>query len=732
MATMEKLRKTSPYFLAAFAVLFVGFMVASDADISQLIKRRGNGSQNEPIAVVNGEKILYKDFEKRVTEAVDEARKKSKDKNAEEDIDYTQIRQQIFSEMVDEILLSQEAKKAGVSVSAEEILDVMVENPPEELRKPLTDSAGNFNRQVYNDLITNPDHYINYLGKDPSQIPAEDREKMVYEFRKQLINIEKKIQRQKLIEGVSGFVTASNLAFSPELVKEDFINKSNTANVDYIFLDPNEVPDNAVQVTEDEVRKYYDERKEFYVQKDMRSINYITIPLYPSKDDTARAELKIKKINDALSKDTTLEGRDRIFTYKINDFNGESFPWQLKKDIEPKTLDFLEKMKNREVIGPVKIAGKEYYFRLDEVQDGKNPQVKASHILIKYGKDKDSSKARALDILHKAKSGEDFADLATSNSEDPGTASQGGSLGWFGKGQMVPAFDSAAFAADSGDIVGLVETQFGYHIIKIDNKANREIKFSQIEVAVTLSTDTRNRLFREAFSFMKQIESGSDFVSLAKMLKYNPVTTPFYQKTQQFLGSQYLTDIAFQEKKGKVFDPLELKYHGIVVAQVADVRKAGNKSYEDMKAEIAGKIMFHKKIELLKSKADIIFTRASAFPSLKDFVKADSTYRLKSDSNFAFVTGAQRRGFDYVFASQILKLPDGKVNPPIKGDKGYYIAQVNSKRFIDVNTITDADIAKHKRDIITQSRQKAFMEWYQKLKEEADIKDNRSNFYRDY
>jgi peptidyl-prolyl cis-trans isomerase D len=389
-------------------------------------------------------------------------------------------------------------------------------------------------------------------------------------------------------------------------------------------------------------------------------------------------------------------------------------------------------MKPKEVVGPASIAGKVYFLRLDDVQDGKNPQVKASHILIKYGKDKDSSKAKALGILSRARSGEEFSDLASENSDDPGSASQGGSLGWFGKGQMVPAFDSAAFAADSGQIVGLVETQFGYHIIKIDDKASHEIKFSQIEISVNISTDTRNRLFREAFSFMKQIEGGANFANLAKTLKLQPIETPFYNKYQPFLNSQYLTDIAFQNSKGKVFDPLELKYYGIVVAQVADERKAGTKPLEDMKEEIKGKLALKKKVALLKSDADQLYSKVASYQNLKDYEKIDSTNKIKSDSAFALMTGTPRRSFDYIFANQVLKLPEGKINQPIRGDKGYYIVQVHSKKIIDPNTITDADIAKHKRNIITQSRQRAFYDWYQKVKEEANIKDNRSKFYKDY
>ncbi|MRR07152.1 MAG: peptidylprolyl isomerase, partial [Deltaproteobacteria bacterium] len=72
-------------------------------------------------------------------------------------------------------------------------------------------------------------------------------------------------------------------------------------------------------------------------------------------------------------------------------------------------------------------------------------------------------------LLKRAKAGEDFAVLAKDNSTCP-SAAQGGNLGYFGKGQMVPAFETAAFSLKSGEISEVVETQFGYHIIKVTDK----------------------------------------------------------------------------------------------------------------------------------------------------------------------------------------------------------------------------------------------------------------------
>jgi peptidyl-prolyl cis-trans isomerase C len=102
-------------------------------------------------------------------------------------------------------------------------------------------------------------------------------------------------------------------------------------------------------------------------------------------------------------------------------------------------------------------------------------QVRASHILLRVAKDapadqKQAVKAKAQELDAQAKKGEDFAQLATKNSQDTGSAARGGDLGWFAKGTMVPQFDAAVWQLKVGEISDVVETDFGYHVIKATDK----------------------------------------------------------------------------------------------------------------------------------------------------------------------------------------------------------------------------------------------------------------------
>lgn len=138
--------------------------------------------------------------------------------------------------------------------------------------------------------------------------------------------------------------------------------------------------------------------------------------------------------------------------------------------------------------GPSDAEAKEFYDKNPD-KFKENESVRASHILVRADEKADAAtkkKARTeIDaVLKQAKGGADFGKLAQEHSQDS-SASQGGDLGYFGKGQMVPAFDKAAFELAPGQISGVVTTQFGYHIIKvIDHKAGRTIPFEEAQAKI--------------------------------------------------------------------------------------------------------------------------------------------------------------------------------------------------------------------------------------------------------
>ena len=104
-------------------------------------------------------------------------------------------------------------------------------------------------------------------------------------------------------------------------------------------------------------------------------------------------------------------------------------------------------------------------------------QVKASHILVKFGDDRKAAKEKAEAILAELKGGANFAEVAKAKSDDTGSAARGGDLGLFGRGRMVKPFEDAAFALQNpGDLSDIVESQFGYHILVLTERKPAGIK----------------------------------------------------------------------------------------------------------------------------------------------------------------------------------------------------------------------------------------------------------------
>jgi peptidyl-prolyl cis-trans isomerase C len=158
--------------------------------------------------------------------------------------------------------------------------------------------------------------------------------------------------------------------------------------------------------------------------------------------------------------------------------NGFDKRADIKEQLEMLSNDFLaaEYLKKEvvEKIGVIEDDMKLYYKLHQE--EFKTPEmVRARHILIKVDKsasveDKDKAKEKLEGILKRIKAGEDFAKLATEASDDPGSKIKGGDLGFFPKGRMVPPFEQAAFSLKPGEISEIVETPFGFHIIKVEER----------------------------------------------------------------------------------------------------------------------------------------------------------------------------------------------------------------------------------------------------------------------
>ncbi|MFN4916934.1 MAG: peptidylprolyl isomerase [Ignavibacteria bacterium] len=727
MGIISRMRDISPYMLVIFVVSFIAFMVASDSNIGTILNSSSTGSV---VGTINGEEVSYQEFELRVKEQADMQRQQ----NPQAEVDENIIRQAVWDQFVEEALIRQAGQAAGIKVTQDEVLDIMLDSPPEYLTRNFTDSTGTFNRQAYLDVMTNPDMIAQNIaaGKKAGMIPESvDPAEEVAKFKNSLLKIEDFMYKSRLLEHFRRASGTAASIVSPTYLKNKYVNESSTFDFDYIHFNVNNVDAKSIgKPTDQELQAEYEIVKEFTKQKPARKIKYVSFPLEPSKEDTLVASKKIARIQQSLVEAITPEAKVAAFDQYFAEYSGSQLDYQPIKKLAPVVAAILGAGKQGDVIGPITLQSGTFIYKVDSLRSGVNELVKASHILIKFGSNKDSAKAFASQVLARAKKGEDFAALALEYSQDPGSKDRGGEYDYFPKGQMVKPFEDACFNNAPGSVVGPVETDFGYHIIKVSDKISEEIKYSEIMVTIGMTMNTKKQLRRDALSFKQQLDDGQNIESLAKKLKKNVVETMFFDTQMPVLGSQSLTSFAFSNEVGAISEPMELKYYGIVVAQITGKREAGLRPFEDMKDELAQKVIFKKKMNILKSKANSVYQKIKSSDRLFAVTQIDPTIEVKTAAkvrNNGLVNGV---GNEPVLTQKALLAPLNKINEPVAGDNGWYIYQVIQKTNADMS-----GFAKSKKDmqmtLSTQSASSAYSQWFNALKDKADIQDYRGKLFRD-
>jgi parvulin-like peptidyl-prolyl isomerase len=727
MGIISRMRDISPYMLVIFVVSFIAFMVASDSNIGTILNSSSTGSV---VGTINGEEVSYQEFELRVKEQADMQRQQ----NPQAEVDENIIRQAVWDQFVEEALIRQAGQAAGIKVTQDEVLDIMLDSPPEYLTRNFTDSSGTFNRQAYLDVMTNPDMIAQNIaaGKKAGMIPESvDPAEEVAKFKNSLLKIEDFMYKSRLLEHFRRASGTAASIVSPAYLKNKYVNESSTFDFDYIHFNVNNVDAKSIgKPTDQELQAEYELVKEYTKQKPARKIKYVSFPLEPSKQDTLVASKKIARIQQSLAEAITPEAKVAAFDQYFAEYTGSQLDYQPIKKLAPDVAAILGTGKQGDVIGPITLQSGTFIYKIDSLRSGVNELVKASHILIKFGSNKDSAKAFASQVLARAKKGEDFVALALEYSQDPGSKDRGGEYDYFPKGQMVKPFEDACFNNAPGSVVGPVETDFGYHIIKVSDKISEEIKYSEIMVTVGMTMNTKKQLRRDALSFKQQLDDGQNIESLAKKLKKNVVETMFFDTQMPVLGSQSLTSFAFSNEVGAISEPMELKYYGIVVAQITGKREAGLRPFEDMKEELAQKVVLKKKMNILKSKANSVYQKIKSSDRLFAITQIDPTLEVKTAAkvrNNGMVNGV---GNEPVLTQKALLAPLNKINEPVAGDNGWYIYQVIQKTNADMS-----GFAKSKKDmqmtLSTQAASSAYSQWFNALKDKADIQDYRGKLFRD-
>ena len=271
-------------------------------------------------------------------------------------------------------------------------------------------------------------------------------------------------------------------------------------------------------------------------------------------------------------------------------------------------------------------------------------RVRASHILLKTeGKDEAAVRKQAEDLLKRAKGGADFAQLARQYSEDDGSKVKGGDLDYFGKGQMVPEFENAAFAMQVGQISDLVKSQFGFHIIKLVDKqaaGTRSLDEVRAQIQETLASQRANQQIADRTrSLDTRITKPADLDTIAKEIGTAVKETDFFAATDPVPGlgqAPAVSASAFQLKDNEVSKALETAA-GPVYITVSAKKAAYVPALDEVKDRVRDDATLAKAAELSKQKAADV---ATSLKAAKEFAAAAKAQGLEAKDSGLVTRGA--------------------------------------------------------------------------------------------
>lgn len=591
MAVLNKIRQRSVFLIVIIALALFSFVLAD------VIRNGGMVSQKEQnvIATINGEDIDREQFARQV-----EAYQRNLGPNATT----AQAVSMVWENSVREAVLQEQLDELGIRVEEAQVKEI--------LRREMSDNpnfaneAGLFDENKLREYVatlksTSPQAYQQWLDYENS-IAKSAREEIYFNL---------------VRAGVGATLAEGELAY-----------KFGSDNVDleFVQIPYTSVPDSEVEVSKAEIRDYIQDNEERFKTEASRDIQYIHYSEVASVEDEAEVKAEVGALlQDRVEYNAVTKANDTLPGFAgtedpetfVNEYSDVRYTdrFLFRQDLSGEHAEALFELEEGETYGPYKEAGAWKISRavaVEQVPDS----AKARHILVAYqgspvGANITRTKAEAEELADSISSvvrnnREKFAELAIEFSADDSNKEDGGELGWFTPGTMVPAFNDFVFTNDQGS-VGVVETQFGYHVINIQEQTEEEraIKLATVSRQIQPSEKTLNDLFTEVTKFELEARKG-DFAGIAQEgnMEVRPV-----KEIQQLdesipgIGEQRaIVRWAFEEDT-EVGDIRRFEVRdGYVVAQVTAANEKGTKSVESASSTVIPILQKKKKAEIIRSR----------------------------------------------------------------------------------------------------------------------------------
>ena len=698
MAVLQKIRKRSGLLLLAIGFALLAFVV-------QDLFTKGMRSQSKNVGSINGKDVSFDQFRIKVANA---------EKNGQNgrSTTQTQAANQVWDQEIALALFTDQFEKAGIRTSENNIIEVFKKDPNIGQNPQFLNQLGKFDLAKFKD----------FFKSNPEQAKA-------FQDRQTDAEVNSKFQIYSTMIKAGMYVTNADGKFKYRL-------EADKVNFDYVSVLYSTIKDSDVKVTDADVLDYMKKNEKKFKSEETREIEYVVIEDKPSAKD--EEEIKAKITGLLTGRVEFKDGKyDTIPSFtaakNVAEFVGANSDkpydstYVTKQDLPAEHADKLFNLPTGEIYGPY-INGK--YYCLSKAMGRKaGAKAKASHILIswegtkvpnkKEKRTKEQAKAKAETLLAQAQANPgSFMMLALTNSDDS-SAQQGGDLGYFTPGQMVKPFNDFVFNNPVGKI-GLVETEFGYHIINVTDKQDA-IRLATVAQKIEPSEATSNEVYTKATQFEMDASKDKDFVAVAKKAKLtvNPaIKAKAMDESFGAAGNQRQIIKWAYTKDTNVGDVkrFEVVNVGNIIARLKKINEKGLMAVEEAKPSVEGIIKNKKKAEKIMAKMK--------GATLDAIAKANATTVQNAPAASVENSGLVNVGAEPKVVGAAFATAPNKVSAPVEGNSGVYVVMTKAVTKAPKLPNYDEYVKKLKANAAQASGRV-----FPALKSDAKIDDNRLEFY---
>lgn len=690
MGTMNKMRENTGIILWILVFAFGVIWVLQDSGGLDAV---GIGTGVD-IAAVDGDPVPYQTYVQTVQQQVQQYQDQTGESIPPQLLE--QQRDLIFQALVDDKLREHEMDRLGISVTGEEIYEMVTgDNPHAIIRTYFSDEQGNVDRGLLQNFIENPD-----ASEDWIQI--ED-----------YLRSERRRQKMDNLLAATVHVTDRN-------VEEEYRRRNLSVNVEWAGLPYASIPNDSVVVEERDLRRFYDDHRDEYARNRAYDIAYVSQSKLPTAEDSAAVYAELERMKDSFA----AAEDDSLFLLRNVSRRPFSNAWFSAGDLDTEIASIVfPNPEKGSVLGPVAVGSEAHLVKIRDIRPAEDVTVRASHILLRTSDEDENIRSQLIEIRNRIRSGEvDFAEMARQYSEDA-SASQGGDLGWFGPGRMLAPFEEAAFGARVNQVVGPIKTQYGYHLINVGARAENEVNIADFALEIDANVATLNQIQEQLEDLRYFAEETGDFDQEAQRMgmSIQRVRVEEEQINIPGIGSGYaVLDFLETADRGDISDIIELDETFITV-HVDEIIPEGHQPFEEVQTEIEPRTYIEKKKEVLVERLERAY-EGGGFDNLSSIpgIRTQNAF-VTFESNVVPGLGAEP-----LFVGTAFALDEGASSGVVAGDNTVFALRVT--QINEPAPITENEQGNIRQQLLQQRQNAVRAEWITSLREHADIDDFRSRF----